>query len=105
MHLEGIALHIASRANAVSNPEKAGWQGPAGLVVPSSITLMTLPPRCPELNPVDNFWQFMRDNWLSNRTFKSYDDIVDHGCFAWKRLANQTWRTLSIGRRRWTHGS
>jgi hypothetical protein len=31
-----------------------------------------------ELNPVENIWQFMRDNWLSNRVFKSYDDILDH---------------------------
>ena len=45
-------------------------------------TSLTLPPRCPELNPVENVWQFMRDNWLSNRIFSSYDDIVDHCCFA-----------------------
>src|SRR5205085_2483611 len=32
----------------------------------------------PELNPVENIWQFIRDNWLSNRIFQSYDDIVDH---------------------------
>jgi hypothetical protein len=25
----------------------------------------------------------MRQNWLSNRVFKSYDDIVDHCCYAW----------------------
>ena len=31
-------------------------------------------PRAPELNPVENIWQFMRDNWLSNRIFKTYDD-------------------------------
>ena len=30
-----------------------------------------------ELIPVENIWQFMRDNWLSNRVFKSYDDILD----------------------------
>ena len=35
---------------------------------------MFLPPRAPELNPVENIWQFMRDNWLSNRIFKTYDD-------------------------------
>ena len=45
-----------------------------GLVVPANITLLPLPPKCPELNPVENIWQFMRDNWLSNRIFKSYDD-------------------------------
>ena len=25
---------------------------------------------CPELNPIENTWQFMRDNWLSNRVFR-----------------------------------
>jgi hypothetical protein len=30
-----------------------------------------------ELNPVENIWQYMRDNWLSNRVFQSYDDILD----------------------------
>src|SRR5438552_19162961 len=53
------------------------------LVVPANITIIALPPKCPELNPVENIWQFMRDNWLSNRVFQSYDDIVDHCCFAW----------------------
>ena len=37
---------------------------------------MPLPPKSPELNPVENTWQFIRDNWLSNRVFQSYDDIV-----------------------------
>ena len=48
----------------------------AKLAVPDNITLLPLPPRSPELNPVENVWQFMRENWLSNRVFKSYDDIV-----------------------------
>ena len=37
------------------------------LVVPDAITLIPLPPKCPEPNPQENIWQFMRDNWLSNR--------------------------------------
>src|SRR5215218_7660917 len=45
------------------------------LVVPPNITLVALPPKCPELNPVENVWQFMRDNWLSNRIFTSYTDL------------------------------
>ena len=40
--------------------------------VPSNITLLPLPPKCPELNPLENLWQFLRDNWLSNRVFPSY---------------------------------
>ena len=44
----------------------------------------------------------MRDNWLSNRVFKSYDDLVDHCCEAWNKL-NQPWRIMSIGLRQWAH--
>ena len=29
----------------------------------------------------------MRQNWLSNRIFKSFDDIVDHCCYAWNTLS------------------
>jgi transposase len=69
----------------------------------SNITIMALPPKCPELNPVENVWQFLRDNWLSNRVFKSYDDLVDHCCVAWNKLVNQPWRIMSIGLRQWAH--
>jgi hypothetical protein len=58
-----------------------------------------------ELNPVENIWQFIRDNWLSNRVFQSYDDIVDHCCFAWNRLVDQPWTIMSIGLRNWAHRS
>jgi hypothetical protein len=44
---------------------------------PINISLLQLPPRAPELNGQENIWQFMRQNWLSNRIFKTFDDIVD----------------------------
>ena len=45
----------------------------------------------------------MRDNWLSNRVFKSYDDLVDHCCDAWNKLVDQPWHIMSIGLRQWAH--
>ena len=57
------------------------------------------------LNPVENIWQFMRDNWLSNRVFKSYDDILDHCCFAWNKLIDMPWKIMSIGTRDWVYRS
>ncbi len=62
-----------------------------------------IPPKSPELNPVKNTWQFIRDNWLSNRVFKSYDDILDHCCYAWNSLIEQPWKIMSIGTRQWAH--
>ena len=65
------------------------------------LSLLPLPPRAPELNPQENIWQFMRQNWLSNRVFKSFDDIVDHCCYAWNTLIDQPWKIMSIARRDW----
>lgn len=48
---------------------------------------------------VGSVFAFMRDNWLSNRIFKSYDDIVDHCCDAWNKLVDQPWKIMSIGMR------
>ena len=78
LHLAEISAAVAPGAHAVLLLDQAGWHGSKALVVPGNITLMPLPPKCPELNPIENVWQFMRDNWLSNRVFKSYDDILDH---------------------------
>jgi transposase len=75
----------------------------AALVMPRCDTVL-LPPKCPELNPVENIWQYMRDNWLSNRVFNSYDDILNHCCYSWNKLIDQTWRIMSIGLRDWAHG-
>jgi hypothetical protein len=33
-----------------------------------------MPSRAPELNPVENVWQYLRQNWLSNTVFKNYDE-------------------------------
>jgi hypothetical protein len=42
-------------------------------------------------------------NWLSNRVFASYEDILGHCCDAWNKLADQPWRIMSLGLREWAH--
>src|SRR5262245_6325108 len=73
LHLAEIAATVAPAAHAILLVDQAGWHLSTRLLVPANITIILLPPKCPELNPVENVWQFMRDNWLSNRIFKSYD--------------------------------
>lgn len=73
------------------------------LQVPDNITIVPLPPKAPELNPVENIWQFMRDNWLSNRIFKSYEQILALCCQAWNKLISQPWTIMSIAMRQWAH--
>ena len=102
-HLAEISTAVEPGAHAVLILDQAGWHTTAKLRLPDNITILPLPAKAPELNPVENIWQFMRDNWLSNRIFESHDQIVDLCCEAWNRLRDQPWRVMSIGLRDWAH--
>ncbi len=101
LHLQEIATQIAPGAHARVRLDQAGWHMTGKLRVPDNMTLLPLHSKAPELNPVENIWQFMRENWLSNRVFNSYEEIVALSCDAWNKLTNQPWTIMSIGLRDW----
>ena len=103
VHLDEIGRTVAKGAHAVLLLDRAGWHTTDQLVVPKNLTLVFLPSRAPELNPVENIWQYMRANWLSNRVFETYDAIIDAACDAWNRLIAQPDTITSIGLRDWAH--
>jgi len=103
LHLAEISQSVAPGAHAILLVDQAGWHTTTKLAVPDNISIVPLPPKCPELNPVENVWQFLRDNWLSNRIFKSHEDIIAHCCEAWNNLIDQPWRIMSLGLRQWTN--
>ncbi len=104
MHLAAISADVAPGRHAVLLLDQAGWHLSGKLTVPNNITIIPLPPKCPELNPQENVWQFIRDNWLSNRVFDSVNTLLDHCCDAWNKLETQPWTIMSIGLRDWAHG-
>ena len=104
-HLEEISPAVAPGAHAVraARPGRLARLGQAAGAGQHHAPAAAAS-RSPELNPVENVWQFVRDNWLSNRVFASYDDIVDHCCDAWNKLVDQPWSIMSLGLRDWAHG-
>ena len=103
LHLDEISRTVKRRAHAVLLLDRAGWHTTGHLAVPKNISLVFLPSRAPELNPVENIWQYLRANWLSNRVFDSYDAIIDAACDAWNRLIKQPGTITSIAMREWAH--
>ncbi len=103
LHLAEISLMVEPGQHAVLLLDQAGWHMSGEVMVPDNITLLPLPAKCPELNVMENVWQFMRDNWLSNRVFRDHDDITGHCCYFWNRLIDQPWRIMSLGMREWAH--
>ena len=71
LHLDEISRNVAQGAHAVLLLDRAGWHTTSKLDVPDNITPIFLPSRAPELNPVENVWQYLRQNWLSNTVFET----------------------------------
>jgi len=103
LHLDEISRHVAAKAHAVVLMDRAGWHRADKLKVPKNLTIILLPSRSPELNPVENIWQYLRQNWLSNRVFQDYNAILDAGCEAWNKLIAQPQTIMSIGLREWAY--
>lgn len=62
LHLAEISLAVAPGAHAVVLMNQAGWHMTGKLDIPDDVSIVALPTKCPELNPVENIWQFMSDN-------------------------------------------
>lgn len=56
----------------------AGWHKSKSLEVPSNMRLVILPPYSPELNPVENIWEELREKYFHNRVFSSISALEDH---------------------------
>lgn len=103
LHLEEISSQVAKGAHGVVLMDRAGWHRTPRLKVPANLTVILLPSRSPELNSVENIWQYLRQNWLSNRVFPTLDAIIEAGCQAWNRLMEQPDIVRSIGWRDWAY--
>jgi len=104
LHLAEISARVTPGKHCALLVDQAGCHISVRLVVPSNITIVPLPAKCPELNPVENVWQFICVNWPPNRVLGSYTAIVGHCCDAWNRVSEQPWRVISIGLRQWVPG-
>jgi len=100
LHLQEISRQVTPGAHAVIVLDGAGWHQTGGkLRIPGNISLLHLPPYSPELNPQENVWQYLRQNYLANRVYETYEDIVEACCQAWNALTERPEQIRSIGKR------
>jgi hypothetical protein len=68
--------------------------------VPDNIVLLPFPAYSPELNPMENVWEFLSANKLSAR-WDSYEAIIEACADAWNWFVDEPDRIRSIGTRDW----
>jgi hypothetical protein len=105
LHLAELSGQVAEGAHAILVLDGAGWHIADNLDIPDNITLLHLPPYAPELNPVENVWEYLRKNKLAITVFDGYADILDKCCQAWNFFANDKAAVASITMRNWAQVS
>jgi len=103
LHLKEISTQVAPGAHALLVCDGAGWhQRGKKLIVPDNITLLSLPAYSPELNPMENVWDYLRQNKLCAQVWDTQEDIAEACASAWRFLIDDPDRVRSIGYRQWS---
>lgn len=81
--------------------DNAGWHTANKLVIPENITLIPLPPYSPELNAMEQVWEWIKKHHLSNQCYENYEAIVEKVCQAWNDFSNNKKLVQSLCSRKW----
>jgi len=99
-HLAEIATQVASGAHAVLVCDQAGWhQKGKQLRLLDNISQLPLPPYSPELNPMENIWDYLRGNQVNARVWDNYEVIQTACKDTWNFLIGDRDRIDSIAHR------
>jgi len=103
LHLDAISKKVAKNYHAVVVMDNAGWHLAKQLCIPRNITIVSLPPYSPELNPMEQVFQQLRKLKLSNACYKDYDNI-DRACVeAWNSFVGVKGNIKNLGTRSWAN--
>ncbi len=94
-HLRMIAQEAGPDTHVVLVLDGAGWHKAKSLKVPTSMTLLFLPPYAPQLMPMERVWLWMRQHDLSNRIFVD-EAAIDQACHeSWNKLTPARLKTIT----------
>lgn len=96
LFLSEFAESLEADVHAVMILDQAGWHRSGNLEVPDNVTLILLPPRSPELNPIENLWHWITSHYWSNRVHADYDSMLDSATEALLTTFEDTNRVKSI---------
>lgn len=101
LHLQQISKATPEGRYAVVVMDGAGWHTDELADELNNLCLVKIPPYSPELNPIEQVWQWLRQNELANRCFKGYEDIVNSCSDAWNSFIDNSERVIKLCSRDW----
>lgn len=96
MLLDEVAKRLPENVHAAMIADGAAWHRSKALKIPENISMIDIPPYAPDCNPAEKPWQFIKPNFLANRVFDAYEDILDACCQAWNAMTGELGRIASL---------
>lgn len=81
--------------------DNAGWHHSKTLEIPENIKPYALLPYTPELNPIEQVWEEVREKNFCNEVFTTLGEVVDRLCEGALKLMDNPQRVASITHRDW----
>ncbi len=100
-HLRLISEATERGRHAVIIMDGAGWHAHDIALQFNNISIIKLPPYSPELNPMEQVWQWLRQRCLSNRVFSGYEEIVEQLSGAWNTFIADSEQVKNLCWREW----
>ena len=98
LFLERFAAALPTDVQAIMILDNAGWHHSKELLVPPNVTLIYLPPRAPELNPIERLWLWLKSHYWSNRAYVDYLSMLAAAEHAWQQTIREPGRVASVCR-------
>jgi len=98
---ECMNIFLAALSEAYPNDyilmplDNAVWHKSKTLSVPDNIRLFYLPPRTPEMNPIEQIWKEVRKRGFKNKIFQTLDKVIDCLCDTCNSLTNNCVKSIT----------
>lgn len=66
--------------------DRAGWHNDDTVKQFDNLKIIKQPARSPEVNPAENLWEHIKENYFRNRLWKTLGDLSDKLCEVLKDL-------------------
>ena len=75
--------------------DNAVWHKAKALEIPENIRLFYLPPRTPEMNPIEQIWKEIRKRGFKNKSFQTLDMVIQKLCDTCNSLTNECVKSIT----------
>ena len=75
--------------------DNASWHKSKNLVIPDNIEFFFIPAATPEMNPIEQIWDEVKEKDFANYLFRTLDKVVDQLCISVNNLDSETIKSIT----------